>query len=41
MVNQFGTFDAINTINEVILVLKVYEKKRLFRQLHTKNKVFF
>ena len=29
MVNQFGISDAINTINELIVVLKIYEKKSI------------
>ena len=41
MANQFGIFDFINAINEIIVVLKIYENKRLFRSLQTKNEVFF
>ena len=38
MLNKFGISDVINTVNEIIVVLKIYEKKRLFRPLHTKIK---
>ena len=41
MANQFGIFDFISAINEIIVVLKIYENKRLFRSLQTKNEVFF
>ena len=41
MANQFGIFDVISAINEIIVVLKIYENKRLFRSLQTKNEVFF
>ena len=29
MVDQFGISDVINTINEMIMVLKIYEKKKI------------
>ena len=38
MANQFGISAVINTINEIMVVLTIYEKKRLFRPLHTKMK---
>ena len=39
MVNQFGICDIINTINEIVVILKIYMRKKiLFRPLPTKMK---
>ena len=36
--NLSQKFLRLNTINEIIVVLKIYKKKRLFRALQTKMK---
>ena len=41
MVNQFDNSDVINTINEIIVVLKMYEKRKIIKATVYKNDEVF
>ena len=41
IVNQFGNSDVINTINETIVALKTYEKRKIIWVNPNKNEVYY